>query len=155
MTIGYGIIGTGMMGIEHAMNLKILDGVEIVAVSDPNPEPRDWIRPVLAPSTAILTDTEELLGRSDVDVAVIASLNGAKTSRTLPSSFRFERPFFFSFAARMAAVAILVRWAPADAAGATAATPRRSIRVACTMAEICRAHVSVAPRKLLRTSACP
>lgn len=75
MTIGYGIIGTGMMGIEHAMNLKILDGAEIVAVSDPNPEPRDWIRPVLAPSTAVLTDTEELLARSDVDVAVIASPN--------------------------------------------------------------------------------
>jgi len=61
------------------------------------------------------------------DVAVIASLNGAKTSRTLPSSFRFERPFFFSFAARMAAVAILVRWAPADGAAT-----RRAVVVATT-----------------------
>jgi len=75
MTIGYGLIGTGMMGIEHAMNLAVIDGVEIVAASDPHPEPREWIRPVLPPETPVFSDTEELLARADVEVAVIASPN--------------------------------------------------------------------------------
>ena len=42
LTIRYGIIGTGMMGCEHIRNLAAMDDVEIVAVADPNEEPREW-----------------------------------------------------------------------------------------------------------------
>lgn len=31
----YGIVGTGMMGVEHIRNLQILPGAEIVAIADP------------------------------------------------------------------------------------------------------------------------
>ena len=36
-TIRYGIVGTGMMGVEHLRNLAILPGAEVVAIADPTP----------------------------------------------------------------------------------------------------------------------
>ena len=42
MKIRYGIIGTGMMGCEHIRNLVRIDAAEIIAIADPNPEPRAW-----------------------------------------------------------------------------------------------------------------
>ena len=42
LSIRYGIIGTGMMGCEHIRNLAAMDDVDIVAVADPNEEPREW-----------------------------------------------------------------------------------------------------------------
>ena len=35
-TVRYGVIGTGLMGIEHIHNLQALPGAEIVAVADPD-----------------------------------------------------------------------------------------------------------------------
>ncbi len=35
--IRYGIIGTGMMGIEHIENLAAVEGTVVTAVSDPDP----------------------------------------------------------------------------------------------------------------------
>lgn len=35
--IRYGIIGTGMMGVEHILNINSIDGAEVVAISDPHP----------------------------------------------------------------------------------------------------------------------
>ena len=75
MGVGFGIIGTGMMGIEHAMNLDVIDEARVVACADPNEEPRDWIRPVVPEGTPLYAETGELLARDDVDVVVIASPN--------------------------------------------------------------------------------
>ncbi|MFP6662585.1 MAG: Gfo/Idh/MocA family oxidoreductase [Deltaproteobacteria bacterium] len=75
MVVRYGIIGTGLMGVEHAMNLAVIDGAEVVAAADPNAESREWIRPVLPPATALHAETGELLARDDVDVVVVASPN--------------------------------------------------------------------------------
>ena len=33
----YGLIGTGMMGLEHQRNLNAITGVEVVAAADPEP----------------------------------------------------------------------------------------------------------------------
>jgi myo-inositol 2-dehydrogenase/D-chiro-inositol 1-dehydrogenase len=34
-TIGYGVIGSGMMGGEHILDLNHVDGAEVVALADP------------------------------------------------------------------------------------------------------------------------
>lgn len=34
--VRYGIIGTGMMGVEHITNIAAIDGAEVVAVADPD-----------------------------------------------------------------------------------------------------------------------
>ena len=36
-TLRYGVIGTGMMGVEHIHNLLALDGAEVVALCDRTP----------------------------------------------------------------------------------------------------------------------
>ena len=36
MTVRYGVIGTGMMGIEHIENLNAIDGATVTAISDPD-----------------------------------------------------------------------------------------------------------------------
>ena len=35
--IRYGVIGTGMMGVEHVENLAAIDGATVTAVCDPHP----------------------------------------------------------------------------------------------------------------------
>ena len=37
-TLRYGIIGSGMMGVEHIENLSHTEGVEVTAIADPDPE---------------------------------------------------------------------------------------------------------------------
>ena len=34
-TVRYGLVGTGMMGVEHIQNLAITHGAELVAIADP------------------------------------------------------------------------------------------------------------------------
>ena len=40
--VRYGIIGSGMMGLEHLRNLQMLDGARVTAIADPHPASRDW-----------------------------------------------------------------------------------------------------------------
>lgn len=77
MTIRYGIIGTGMMGCEHIRNLAAMDDVDIVAVADPNEEPRQWAQKYCADrfSPSFHEDYRELLDNSEIDAVVIASPN--------------------------------------------------------------------------------
>ncbi|MGH9302099.1 MAG: gfo/Idh/MocA family oxidoreductase, partial [Acidimicrobiales bacterium] len=42
--VRYGIIGTGMMGLEHAWNLSAIDGTRITAIADPHIESRRLLR---------------------------------------------------------------------------------------------------------------
>ena len=37
----YGIIGSGMMGIEHMLNIVAIDGARVTAISDPEPSSRE------------------------------------------------------------------------------------------------------------------
>ncbi len=77
MTIRYGIIGTGMMGCEHIRNLVAMDDIDITAVADPNPEPREWALKACAErfSPRVHEDYRELLAADDVDALVVASPN--------------------------------------------------------------------------------
>ena len=77
MSIRYGIIGTGMMGCEHIRNLAAMDDVDIVAVADPNEEPREWALKSCGDrfSPRVYEDYRDLLDDDDVDALVVASPN--------------------------------------------------------------------------------
>jgi len=72
--IRYGIIGTGMMGCEHIMNIK-LTGAEVVAIADRHPTSRDWGRSFAGEQVAVYDDHRDLLRRATVDAVVIATPN--------------------------------------------------------------------------------
>ncbi len=76
MTVRYGVIGTGMMGIEHIENINALEGAEVTAISDPNEGPRGFGRTAagLDPD-AVFVDHRDLLDSGLVDAVVVASPN--------------------------------------------------------------------------------
>ncbi|MEM1332712.1 MAG: Gfo/Idh/MocA family oxidoreductase [Actinomycetota bacterium] len=96
--IRYGVIGTGMMGVEHIQNVLAMEGAVVTAVADPNPESQEWARiavrtwfdqvphrhglvgkgdgkPVAAADIAVFDDHVALLDSGLVDAVVIASPN--------------------------------------------------------------------------------
>ncbi len=74
-TLRYGIIGTGMMGLEHLKNLALVPGAEVVAYADPHAESRRWARLVAGPGPTEYADTSDLLADSRVDALVVATPN--------------------------------------------------------------------------------
>ncbi|MEI8049893.1 MAG: Gfo/Idh/MocA family oxidoreductase [Actinomycetes bacterium] len=72
-----GIIGSGMMGLEHIRNLQAIDGARVVAVADPEPGSLDWARATLGSddSVAYYADHRTLLDAGDCDAVVVASPN--------------------------------------------------------------------------------
>ncbi len=94
----YGVIGTGMMGVEHIQNVLALEDAVVTAVADPHPDSQEWARiavrtwfdqvpgqhaPVRSdggdassqPELAVFDSHRELLDSGLVDVVVIASPN--------------------------------------------------------------------------------
>ena len=76
-SLRYGVIGTGMMGVEHINNLLHLPGATVTAISDPHAESRDWalLAVGLDAPLARFADHGELLASGLCDVVVIASPN--------------------------------------------------------------------------------
>jgi myo-inositol 2-dehydrogenase / D-chiro-inositol 1-dehydrogenase len=83
-TIRYGIIGTGMMGGEHILDLNHIDGAEVVALADPVPKSIEWglgcveAGPGGAEAKARVAtydDHVELLADPNVDAVVITTPN--------------------------------------------------------------------------------
>ncbi|MEZ5166477.1 MAG: Gfo/Idh/MocA family oxidoreductase [Acidimicrobiales bacterium] len=70
----YGIIGTGMMGVEHVHNLLHVDGARITALADPHEASREAAA-ALVPDAAVHADHRALLDAGDCDAVVIASPN--------------------------------------------------------------------------------
>ena len=81
--IRYGIIGTGMMGCEHILNLGHIDDAVVVAISDPNAPSLEMAQACIdvGPSgrrserLGVYSDHAQLLARDDLDAVVIASPN--------------------------------------------------------------------------------
>jgi hypothetical protein len=71
----YGVIGTGMMGIEHLKNLALLPGAEVVAFADPHEESRRWARLTAGEAPTEYADHRALLDDPRVDAVVIATPN--------------------------------------------------------------------------------
>jgi predicted dehydrogenase len=76
--IRYGVVGTGMMGVEHLRNIALLPEAEIVAIVDPVPASRDGAHAALgAQADAVRTfDSVAAFAReARVDAIVVASPN--------------------------------------------------------------------------------
>ncbi len=81
--IRYGIIGSGMMGLEHIRNINLIDGAEVVAIADPNDEPREWAKftleyhggPSKGVDVAYYGDHRAMLDGCDLDAVVVATPN--------------------------------------------------------------------------------
>lgn len=71
----YGIIGAGMMGGEHALDLAHLPGAEVVALADPVESSLEWTRACVGRPVDTYRDHRALLERDDLDVVVIATPN--------------------------------------------------------------------------------
>ena len=73
--IRYGIIGTGMMGCEHIMSLKLIPDAQVTAIADPHETSRRWGRDFAGDGVEVYDDYRELLRRAPVDAVVIATPN--------------------------------------------------------------------------------
>ncbi len=76
--VRYGVIGTGMMGIEHLRNLQALDGTRITALADPHPPSLDaGIETMGGAGAGVVgfADHRDLLASGRCDAVVIASPN--------------------------------------------------------------------------------
>lgn len=75
----YGVVGTGMMGVEHINNLLALQGAEISAIADPHGPSRDAAAAALEAggvgAVPCFEDHRELLQSASCDVIVVASPN--------------------------------------------------------------------------------
>lgn len=73
----YGIIGSGMMGVEHLLNIAHVAGAAVTAIADPHEGSRDWAR-LAAPEGMTFesfTLHGELLESGLCDAVVIATPN--------------------------------------------------------------------------------
>jgi predicted dehydrogenase len=76
-SLRYGVIGTGMMGVEHINNLLQLPGATVTAISDPHPRSRDRAQLSVGLETPLqrFESHHELLASGLCDAIVIASPN--------------------------------------------------------------------------------
>jgi predicted dehydrogenase len=82
--IRYGVIGTGMMGGEHILDLNHVEGAQVVALADPVPTSLEWGLGCVGDGpggaeakaqVATYADYTDLLANPDVDVVVVTSPN--------------------------------------------------------------------------------
>jgi len=71
----FGIIGTGMMGCEHIRNLKLVPGVAVAAIADPDAGSRAWGRLAAGGDVLVYDDYRALLAQAPVEAVVIATPN--------------------------------------------------------------------------------
>lgn len=74
LQVRYGVIGTGMMGIEHIGNIRAIDGAEVTAVADPRPASRHAAREVLSGQEVMVLDNHyDLVDSGLCDAVVLAT----------------------------------------------------------------------------------
>ena len=75
--IRYGLVGTGMMGIEHIGNLAITPGAELVAIADPVETSLAWAKGAVSNADGITSfaNSAELAASGLVDAVIVASPN--------------------------------------------------------------------------------
>lgn len=74
----FGIIGAGMMGGEHILNLNEIAAAEVVALAEPSEEPMAWATACLGARAAdveVFADHRTMLENVDLDAVVIATPN--------------------------------------------------------------------------------
>ena len=77
--VRYGLVGTGMMGVEHLQNLAITPGAVVTAIADPVERSLEWARMALGEARSdgvtAFTDTAALARSELVDAVIVASPN--------------------------------------------------------------------------------
>jgi myo-inositol 2-dehydrogenase/D-chiro-inositol 1-dehydrogenase len=76
--VRYGLIGTGMMGVEHLNNLAVTPGAVVTAIADPVATSLDWARGALgerAGEATAFADSAALAKSGLVDAVIVASPN--------------------------------------------------------------------------------
>jgi myo-inositol 2-dehydrogenase / D-chiro-inositol 1-dehydrogenase len=73
--VRYGIIGTGMMGCEHILDIAAIPDAEVVAVCDPVEQSLQWAHGAARRELPAYRDHRELLARDDLDAVVVATPN--------------------------------------------------------------------------------
>jgi predicted dehydrogenase len=83
-TLRYGVIGTGMMGGEHLLDLGHIPGAEVVALHDPEPTSVEWGLTCVAAGPGgdaararvrVHSSVADLLADTSVDVVVVTTPN--------------------------------------------------------------------------------
>jgi myo-inositol 2-dehydrogenase / D-chiro-inositol 1-dehydrogenase len=76
MTLRYGLVGTGMMGVEHINNVAITPGAEIVALADPTETSLSWAKNALGEGAnpQVFSSAADL-AKTDLDAVIVASPN--------------------------------------------------------------------------------
>jgi len=98
-SIGYGIIGCGMMGQEHIRNIRLLGDAHVAAIFEPDPGMLATSLS-LAPDAKAVASVADLLACPDVDCVLIASPNHhhigqlEEIARTRPLPVLVEKPLF-------------------------------------------------------------
>lgn len=76
--VRYGLVGTGMMGVEHLNNLAITPGAVVTALADPTERSLGWAKSALkdkADGVATFATAAELAASGLVDAVIVASPN--------------------------------------------------------------------------------
>jgi predicted dehydrogenase len=71
----YGLIGSGMMGQEHIRNLNLLDGVEVVAIADPDEGMRKLSVALSGGTARAYADYSDMLSDDLCDAYIVGSPN--------------------------------------------------------------------------------
>jgi myo-inositol 2-dehydrogenase/D-chiro-inositol 1-dehydrogenase len=74
-TVRYGLIGTGMMGLEHVRNLALVPGAQLVAAADPDEGSRKWATLTGGREVALFDDYRRMLREVRLDAAIVATPN--------------------------------------------------------------------------------
>ncbi len=74
MTLRYGLVGTGMMGVEHIRNVRVAVDADIVAIADPVAGSLEWAKGALESEPAVYADSAAL-AKAGLDAVIVASPN--------------------------------------------------------------------------------
>ncbi len=73
--VRYGVIGGGMMAQEHIRNIALLDGAEIAALADPDPDMRVQAQTLAGGQAAVYDNARTMMASETCDALVIATPN--------------------------------------------------------------------------------
>jgi myo-inositol 2-dehydrogenase/D-chiro-inositol 1-dehydrogenase len=74
--VRYGVIGSGMMGLEHINNVNALEGATVVAISDPDPQSRKFGKHTAGIEDDMVFEShKDLLAAGVCDAVVLVSPN--------------------------------------------------------------------------------
>lgn len=74
-TVRYGVIGTGMMGVEHLLNIQAVPGAVVTAIADTDAHSREVGRQHAGDDASVFEDHRQLLDSGRCDAVVVVTPN--------------------------------------------------------------------------------